>query len=107
MKTVKTVPEILRQSAAEIRKGWCKFALQTSTGVCAIGALNLVAEGNAHAWAREESNNLPARRALQNVLCKTKSIVNWNNEEAKNAEEVASRFEDAADLYEIEHAEGV
>jgi hypothetical protein len=42
---------LLTRALARLKKGWCQHALEDSDGnVCALGALNYAATGNANVW---------------------------------------------------------
>ena len=110
-----TVPEILRQAAVEVRKGWTRFTREDAQGrVCALGALDR-ASGASRSWVAfaeylkpEAVDALAA--ALGVVLARVPwvgapipnadPIALWNNAPDQTAENVATTMEFAAVLAE-------
>lgn len=99
--TSKQVANILRKAAALVRKGWCKGSpARDSLGLvvgpldedavefCAIGAIQRVCRALTADGAWE------ARRALREVI--GMEIAPWNDGIARDAEQVARAFEEAA-----------
>jgi hypothetical protein len=97
-----TPKEILVQAAEAIRKyGWCKGSYIDSTGgLCAIGAINFVVHGDATNEA-DTDESIIAEKMLESALIeygRSYYIAEWNDEEAENKEEVIEVLLEASNI---------
>lgn len=97
--TSQEVRDVLLKCAAIVRGGWCRHMPaknaagkrvgpreRSAVQFCAIGAIQRVCGGPEDGWE--------ARRALREVVCM--EISAWNDGIARDAEQVAQAFEEAA-----------
>jgi len=96
----KDVRSVLMEAAAIVRQGWCTGAPaknaegkpvgprdKDAVAWCAIGAIQKICGG--------PEDGFEARYALRQVIGRD-TIQDWNDTYAKDAEQVAQAFEDAA-----------
>jgi hypothetical protein len=102
---MKTVPEVLMEAAKLVRRGWCKgWFARTRNGSkcdhddplavswCVMGALK-----KATNYPQNHDLIFDAQAKLQ-IAISPHPILLFNDQEAKTAEEVAQKLEEAASL---------
>lgn len=107
-----SVPDRLRNGAARVRKGWCKYRLVDDQGnVCAMGALGCEPEDIVGFYLSDQYQE-PARWILKalgkrsDIPDPCSGVAMWNNQPNQIAENVATTMDYAALLYE-EHSKQV
>jgi hypothetical protein len=95
----------LLDGAADIieRDGWCQKALERDGAVCALGALNKAALGDAYGLLSSHPNGLLAFGAL---FRRVGMLHLWNNEPERTKQEVLDEFRKAA-KHERAAADGI
>ena len=99
--TISETTRVLLDAAAEVRKGWCQFALENNGAVCVRGGMMRatgIDPAGAVAW---EWDALPVARAADERLAQylgntSDSNAAWNNAPGRTADEVIAALEAAA-----------